>query len=462
MVRTTTRRQPQVLTVTATSSNTTLVQNPTVTYTSPNQTGTLSYFLQPNASGTATITVTVTDNGGTVGGGLNSVQQSFIVAVSAVNQPPTINPLGNLTILENAGLATASATIINGSVSAITVTTSGSGFTTAPVVTIAAPASGTTATATANLTNGVVTGFTITNPGSGYSSLNPPTVTIASQPQVVNLTGISPGLGDVGQTVTVTAASSNPNLIPTVTILNPNPTGSVDTLNFTPLLGASGGPTTITVTVTDNLGAITQQNFTVNILPVNQSPTLSPINNTTIIENSGSQTISLSGITSGNPSSGQSLTVSAASSNPTLIPNPAITYTSPNTTGTLTYTSAPNATGTAVITVTVSNNGGTANGGNNSFSQSFTITVTPVNQPPTLNVIPNPAAILENSPTQNILLGGITAGPGQSEIVTVSATSSNPALIPNPTINYTTPSQVGTLSYTPVPFTSGTAVSPSP
>ena len=152
------------------------------------------------------------------------------------------------------------------------------------------------------------------------------------------------------------------------------------------------------------------------------------------------------------------MTVTAASSNPALIPNPAVTYTSPSQTGTITYTSAPNATGTAVITVTVTDSGGTANGGMNSFSQTFTITVMPVNQPPTLNVIPNPTAIPENSSAQNILLGGITAGPGQSEIVTITATSSNTGLIPNPTVSYISPATVGTLSYTPVPFTYGTAV----
>ena len=66
----------QTLTVTATSSNTTLIHNPTVQYTSPNNTGVLLYALQPNTSGTATITVVVTDSGGTPG--VNSVQQTSL------------------------------------------------------------------------------------------------------------------------------------------------------------------------------------------------------------------------------------------------------------------------------------------------------------------------------------------------------------------------------------------------
>jgi hypothetical protein len=74
------------------------------------------------------------------------------------------------------GFATVSA---GGVVTAITVRGGGSGYTSAPVVTVG-PGSGTTATATAVLTGGVVTSITINNGGSGYSSAAPPTVTIAA------------------------------------------------------------------------------------------------------------------------------------------------------------------------------------------------------------------------------------------------------------------------------------------
>ena len=51
--------------------------------------------------------------------------------------------------------------------------------------------------------------------------------------------------------------------------------------------------------------------------------------------------------------------------------------------GMLTYTAAPNATGTATITVQLQDNGGTAGGGvDTSAPQTFTITVTPVNDAP--------------------------------------------------------------------------------
>jgi hypothetical protein len=67
---------------------------------------------------------------------------------------------------------------VAGVLTAITVRGGGSGYASAPVVSIAAPASGTTATATATITSGVVTAITITNGGSGYSAAFPPLINI--------------------------------------------------------------------------------------------------------------------------------------------------------------------------------------------------------------------------------------------------------------------------------------------
>src|SRR5207237_814220 len=51
--------------------------------------------------------------------------------------------------------------------------------------------------------------------------------------------------------------------------------------------------------------------------------------------------------------------------------------------GTLSYTLAANANGSATVTVTVHDDGGTTNGGaDTSSAQTFTITVTPVNDAP--------------------------------------------------------------------------------
>src|SRR5262249_54742761 len=65
-----------------------------------------------------------------------------------------------------------------------------------------------------------------------------------------------------------------------------------------------------------------------------------------------------------------------------LIPDPTVTYTSPQATGTLRYTPVPNATGAAIITVTVSDDGDISTGGINTFSRTFTVAVAPANQRP--------------------------------------------------------------------------------
>src|SRR5262249_34408347 len=147
----------------------------------------------------------------------------------------------------------------------------------------------------------------------------------------------------------------------------------------------------------------------------------------TILENSGAQTINLTGITAGGGQS-HTLTVSAVTNNPGLIGfvggnagTPGITYTSPNTTGTISYAPAANSFGVATITVTVTSTGGTANGGVNPFSRTFPVTVPQVNQAPPLTAIANPPAVLENTTTpQQINLLNITAGPNETQNLAVS------------------------------------------
>jgi hypothetical protein len=269
----------------------------------------------------------------------------------------------------------------------------------------------------------------------------------------VAITGISSGAPTEVQTLTVTASSSNPSLIPnpTVNYTSPNQTG---TLIFAPVTYASG---TAVITVMVNDGGATnnlvKKTFTVTVNAVNQPLTSNPISNVSINENAARQTIPLSGITPGAPNEKQTLLASAVSSNPSLIPNPAVKYTSPTATGTLTFTPVAKTFGTATITVTINNGGKSAN----IFKKTFNVTVNPVNQPPTLNAIGN-ISIKENAASQTIALGGITSGaPNEKQTLIVSAVSSNPSLIPNPTVKYTSPNATGTLTFTPVTNAMGTA-----
>ena len=64
------------------------------------------------------------------------------------------------------------------------------------------------------------------------------------------------------------------------------------------------------------------------------------------------QTVNLTGISAGPANeTGQSIAITAASGNPSLIPNPSVNYVSPNPAGTLTFTPVTGAIGQSTITV---------------------------------------------------------------------------------------------------------------
>jgi hypothetical protein len=71
--------------------------------------------------------------------------------------------------------ATATASVIAGAVSAVSITYTGTNYGTAPVITITG--AGTGATADAVVTDGVITAISVTAGGSGYTT--PPTITIS-------------------------------------------------------------------------------------------------------------------------------------------------------------------------------------------------------------------------------------------------------------------------------------------
>jgi hypothetical protein len=206
--------------------------------------------------------------------------------------------------------------------------------------------------------------------------------------------------------------------------------------------------------------------FTVSVTPVNDPPTLIAIADPlAILEDAAQQTISLTGISAG-PAETQTLTVTATSSNPGLIPDPIVTYASPNSSAALSYTPVANQFGTATITVTVHDDGGTAGGGVDIVTRTFTVSVTPVNDPPSFDhMVGSYSATDEDpqthgpAPRQTIpgWANRIAAGPANESAQQLSfvVNVNNTALFLNdgqPAI-----SSDGTLSYTPAPNAHGIA-----
>lgn len=188
------------------------------------------------------------------------------------------------------------------------------------------------------------------------------------------------------------------------------------------------------------------------MVATNLPPTLNPLSNLAVNENSGPKTVTFNGVTSGvtNP---VTLVVTAISSNPGLIPDPTVNYTSPNGSGTLSFTPAANQFGAATISVTVNN----GMPGNNLVTRSFVVTVSPVNQPPTLDPL-GAISINENAALQTVNLSGITSGAAnETQVLTVTAVSGSPSLIPNPKVAYASPNTTGSLTFTAATNSYGTA-----
>ncbi|MEX2558820.1 MAG: Ig-like domain-containing protein [Pirellulales bacterium] len=203
--------------------------------------------------------------------------------------------------------------------------------------------------------------------------------------------------------------------------------------------------------------SLTGETATLTVLPVNDPPSFSLLSHT-VDEDSGPQSVSnfAFAISMGPPDeSGQSPLEFLVTNNSAglFLAQPSI-----DTSGTLTYTPAPNAFGVATVRVRLRDDGGTANGGvDTSFERITTITIDGINDAPTLDAIPN-ANLPVDAPEQIVNLTGISAGPGESQQLSVTASSSNPALIPDPIVTYTSANTTGTLAYTPAAGIGGTAI----
>jgi gliding motility-associated-like protein len=105
----------------------------------------------------------------------------------------------------------------------------------------------------------------------------------------------------------------------------------------------------------------------------NGEPTINAIPNSTICYSNANQIIALSGITPG-PEASQTTTLTVSSDNPNLFDLLTVQPIAPDK-GTITFHLKNNVAGIANITVTVTDNGGTAFGGVNTTTQTFLLTV---------------------------------------------------------------------------------------
>ncbi|SNT40115.1 hypothetical protein SAMN05421640_3792, partial [Ekhidna lutea] len=170
--------------------------------------------------------------------------------------------------------------------------------------------------------------------------------------------------GDNVSTLSINKISGNGTLIAAATEF---------CYEYTPVPDENGIPSVWEITIEDDgTGNLTDMvTVTLNLAAVNDYPTLADIADPAAIdEDATEQTVNLSGISAGGGET-QTLSVTATSSNTALIPDPTVTYTSAEATGSLTYTPVADQSGTATITVTVDD----GQAANNTVSKTFTVTV---------------------------------------------------------------------------------------
>lgn len=175
--------------------------------------------------------------------------------------------------------------------------------------------------------------------------------------------------------------------------------------------------------------------------PTNTAPTISAIGNQTISANQSSAALSFT--ISDTQTSAGSLTVSAKSSNTGLVPVSNIVLGGSGSSRTVTVTPAANQSGTATITLTVSDGALTS-------STSFTVTVTPVIVTPVISALGAQSTYENIATTIPFTVSGVTS-------VTLSASSSNPTVVNAANITFGGSGANRTITITPSANQTGSA-----
>ncbi len=292
-----------------------------------------------------------------------------------------------------------------------------------------------------------------------------PNITVLKDlgPQTINpwATALSAGPADEsGQTLSFTiTANDNPALFSVAPTVN-----AAGALSFTSAPNANG-VANLSVQIQDNGGTANggidtsaAQNFSISLTAVNDAPSFTAGANQTVNEDAGAQNVAgwATAISAGPPDeAGQTLTFNITNNT-----NAALFSAGPavSAAGDLTYTPAANANGSATITLVLMDNGGTANGGvDTSPPQSFTISVTAVNDVPSFTSGGNVTVLKDTGPqTVNPWATAISAGPpdeaGQTLSFNITGNTNAGLFSAQPAVSPT-----GVLTFTGAANANGTA-----
>jgi uncharacterized protein (TIGR03382 family) len=403
--------------------------NGTVTFTGSN----VSFTPAPNFTGITTFTYTVSDgNGGTA-------TATVTVNVGTNNNiPPTAND-DSYTVAEDSG-----ANVLNVLANDTFAPDVGETLT---VTAVTQPVSGTVSftpanvsfTPAANFSGTVLFTYTVSDGNSGFDTA---TVTVVVTPEndapnanddtfmvaedsgatVLDVLANDTVVPDVGESLTVRSVTQPAN--GTVTLV-----GGV--VRYRPPANFSG-PTTFTYTVSDGNGGFDTATVTVTVTETNDPPVA---NNDTLMvaEDSGATVVDVLANDSSAPDTGETLTVTA-------VTQPA-NGTATLAGGEVSFTPAPNFFGTTVFTYTIFDGRGATG------TAMVTVTVTPVNDAPNANDDSYTVAENSGATVLDVLIND-TFAPDVGETLTVAAVT-QPA-------NGTVTLSAGVVRFTPNANFSGT------
>ncbi len=446
------------LVIAATSSNASLLPNANLVTGGSGANRTLMATPAFNQFGTTTITVTVTD------GDTFTASDSFVLTVNSVNDLPTISDITDKLLVEDTATSGIAFTVgdVETAVGSLMLSATSSNPALIPVGNIIFGGSGASRTVTLTPAANQFGTSTITvTVSDGAGSTNDtfaltvgavndlPTISDVSN-QTTNeetpTAALPVTVGDVetvSGSLTLAGASSNLTLVPVANIVFGG-TGTSRTVTVTPAPNQSG-TATITLTVGDGTATVSDT-FTLTVTAVNDLPAISDVSNQTVNEDSA--TTALPFVIGDVETAVSSLTLSKSSSNTTLVPSANIVFGGTVVNRTVTVTPAANQSGTATITLTV--NDGTA-----SSSDTFLLTVNPVNDPPVISNITDKTTTEDTATVPTAFtVGGVETAAAS---LAVSGTSSNPALALPAGIVFGGSGANRTVTVTPLPNQSGTA-----
>ncbi|MDX2190010.1 MAG: glycoside hydrolase family 30 beta sandwich domain-containing protein, partial [Bacteroidota bacterium] len=275
--------------------------------------------------------------------------------------------------------------------------------------------------------------------------------------------------------VTYSAVSSNPALVPNPTFDNPvilsNSLFTHDIaiggtaqllsnrpvfMNISPVANQIGmANITVTATTSSTVPGITLGSST-NVFTVwvkrNEAPTIGTFPSVLNVGSGVPTKFRISNISNNNPEADQQMTISGISSDGSVLNNSNIVVSFSGKGRDADVTITPSAFGTlpartTTITLTITDNGGTAVGGNNTSQINIPVNVFPIlYKSPSFNNIPNDVRYI-TAGVKSYTITGLTDGNAGAAISSVSAVSSNGAIMANPTISYTPGNNYAVMTY---------------